>query len=209
MEKDIERIISENLISLRKLKNLKQTELSEAIGYSDKTISRWENGTSMPDISTLVKLADFYNISLEDLISEKATDKYHQQQSSKSHEEIVNFYSLIALGVLTVWVLAVLIYLGLIMIKQFYFWQIYILAIPASCIVVYKNTRRANTLKWLNFLLLSLIICGTISFLYLSFISYNFWQIFILILPLEGISVVSALFTKKQPKQKKSKKQFN
>ena len=75
MEQKIEAIISQNLVELRKSRNLKQSELSEAVGYSDKTISRWENGTSTPDIATLVNLAKFYGISVEDIITEGAINK--------------------------------------------------------------------------------------------------------------------------------------
>ena len=68
MENNVEQIIAQNLIDLRKQRNLKQSDLSDAIGYSDKTISRWENGTSVPDVSTLIKLAKFYNTSVDYLL---------------------------------------------------------------------------------------------------------------------------------------------
>lgn len=207
MENNVESIICKNLIALRKSRNLKQSELSEAIGYSDKTISRWENGTSVPDISTLVKLSKFYNISLEDLIQENATEKYVEKEKKKNHEEIINFYSLLALGVLTVWVVAVLVYIGLIMIRQTYFWQVFILAIPFSCLVMYKNTRKNYNLRWFNFLVLTLSIGGAISFFYLAFLSYNFWQLFILFIPLEGISAISSLPLRRYNKEKKNKKE--
>lgn len=207
MENTIEKIISQNLIDLRKSKNLKQSELSEAIGYSDKTISRWENGTSVPDISTLVKLADFYDVSLEDLINEKAVEKHQENKKNKSQEEIINFYSLIGLGVLTIWMVATLIHVGLIMIQQINFWQVYVLAIPLSCLLVYKYTRKNHNIKWFNFLMLSLTACAGTLFFYLSYLSYNFWQLFILIVPLEGISAISSFFPKKYSRFRKSKKE--
>ena len=144
MENNVEQIIAKNLIELRKNKNLKQAELSEAIGYSDKTISRWENGSSVPDISTLVKLSKFYNVSLEDLINENATEKYQENSKRQNQEELVNFYSLIGLGVLTVWLVAILVHVGLIMIKEIHFWQVYNLAIPLSSLIIYRKTRRSS-----------------------------------------------------------------
>ncbi len=207
MDKTIEQIISQNLITLRKNKNLKQSDLSNAIGYSDKTISRWENGTSLPDISTLVKLADFYGISVEDLINENATEKYLEKKEKKNQEEIVNFYSLMGLGILTIWMVAILVYLGFIMAKHLYFWQIFILAVPASAVLVYKNTRKNFKVKWLNFLLLTIVVLGTVSFLYLTFLSFNFWQLFMLVVPLEGISAITSFFPTSRKRLKKQQKE--
>ena len=209
MEKMVEQIIAENLISLRKSKNLKQSDLSEAIGYSDKTISRWENGTSTPDISTLISLAKFYNVSVEDLIRENAVERQLEHKKKMSREELVNLVSLAGLGILTIWMVAVLIYLGTIMLKTVYFWQIFVLALPASCIVIYRYTRKNHSIKWFNFLMLSLTVCGSVAFLYLSFPEYNFWQIFMLIVPLEGICAISAFFPtriklKRQRKENKN-----
>jgi transcriptional regulator with XRE-family HTH domain len=194
MEKTVEQIIAENLISLRKSKNLKQSDLSEAVGYSDKTISRWENGTSTPDIATLINLAKFYEVSVEDLISEDAIERRLEQTNKVKKEELVNLISLAGLGILTIWMIAVLIYLGTIMFRTIYYWQIFVLAIPASCIIVYRYTRKNYSVKWLNFLMLSLTVCGSVTFLYLSFIDYNFWQLFMLVVPLEGICAISAFF---------------
>ena len=207
MGNTLEQIIAQNLIELRKSRNLKQAELSEEIGYSDKTISRWENGTSVPDISTLIKLANFYDVSLEDLISENAAEKYHESNKKKKQEDLINFYSLIGLGVLTIWVVATLVHIGLIMIKQTNFWQVYILAVPTSCLLIYRYTRKNFNIKWFNFLMLSLTICASILFFYLTYLSYNFWQLFILIIPLEGISAISSFFPKKGSRFRRNKKE--
>lgn len=205
MEKSVEQIIAENLISLRKNKNLKQSELSEAIGYSDKTISRWENGTSVPDISTLIKLSKFYNISVEDLISEYAVEKYLEKKEKINREEIVNLYSLASLGILTIWMVAILIYIASIMTRQTYYWQIFILAIPASSLVIYRYTRKNYKIKWFNFLMLSFTVCGTVLFLYLAFIDLVFWQVFMLIPPLEGICAISTFFPSRSKLRKQKK----
>ena len=58
---------NEKLISLRKSKNLTQQELAKQINYSDKVISKWENGYSFPDMQALISLANFYQISIDDL----------------------------------------------------------------------------------------------------------------------------------------------
>lgn len=207
MINSIEQIIAQNLIDLRKSKNLKQSELSDAIGYSDKTISRWENGTTVPDITTLVKLANFYGVTLEDLIHENVVEKQEANQKGKSVSDILGNYFMTALGVLTIWVIAAVVHIGLILIQEIDFWQVYILAVPASCLAVYKNSRKSFQLRWLSFTMLSLTVIGIIVFFYLLYLSYNFWQMFTLIAPLEGIIALSTLLPKKV--RVKSKKKRN
>ena len=54
---------------LRKEKNLSQEQLAERFNVSSRSVSRWENGNTMPDISLLIELADFYEIEIRDLLS--------------------------------------------------------------------------------------------------------------------------------------------
>lgn len=56
--------VKENLIRLRREHKLTQLELSERINYSDKAISRWENGEVTPDVETLEHLATLYGIPI-------------------------------------------------------------------------------------------------------------------------------------------------
>lgn len=71
--------ISERLVSLRKSKGLTQIELAQKINYSDKVISKWERGESLPSIEAFKILADFYNVKVDDLIEEQYTlDDNHE-----------------------------------------------------------------------------------------------------------------------------------
>ena len=63
-------VISKNLVKLRKQKGLKQQELADKIHYSDKVISKWERGESVPDVSALSALADFFGITLDAIVKE-------------------------------------------------------------------------------------------------------------------------------------------
>ena len=56
------------LKKLRKEKNLTQEQLAEQLSISGRTVSRWETGTNMPDISLLVELANFYDVSIPEII---------------------------------------------------------------------------------------------------------------------------------------------
>lgn len=61
---------NEKLIKLRKQKNLTQHSLAEKINYSDKVISKWENGYSIPDIQAINALSKFYNITIDELMND-------------------------------------------------------------------------------------------------------------------------------------------
>ena len=56
------------LKELRKENNYTQEQLAEKFGVSNRTVSRWENGNNMPDISVLVELADFYTVDVREII---------------------------------------------------------------------------------------------------------------------------------------------
>lgn len=56
------------LKELRKERNMTQQQLAEQLNVSTRTVSRWETGTNMPDISVLVELAEFYNVSIPEII---------------------------------------------------------------------------------------------------------------------------------------------
>jgi len=58
----------EFLKSLRISKGLTQMELAEYLNVSNKTVSKWENNLGIPEISTLVILADFYDVSVDDIL---------------------------------------------------------------------------------------------------------------------------------------------
>ncbi len=60
--------LRKNICTYRKLLNLTQEELSKQLGGSKNLVSNYENGISTPDIYTLVKLADIFDITLDELV---------------------------------------------------------------------------------------------------------------------------------------------
>ena len=56
------------LKELRKEKDLTQEQLAEVLNVSGRTVSRWETGNNMPDISILVEIAEFYDVSIPEII---------------------------------------------------------------------------------------------------------------------------------------------
>ena len=59
---------SEHLLQLRKSRGLKQTEIASKIGIHWRTYQTYEHGEREPSLSTLVALADFYDMSIDELI---------------------------------------------------------------------------------------------------------------------------------------------
>ena len=58
----------ENLKNVRKQRGVTQEELAEILGVSRQAISKWESGTSVPDVQLLLRIADFYNLTLDQLV---------------------------------------------------------------------------------------------------------------------------------------------
>lgn len=59
----------DNLIALRKMKNLSQEELAEQLQVSRQTVSKYEQGESLPDIDKCKRLAEIFDVSLDDLVN--------------------------------------------------------------------------------------------------------------------------------------------
>ena len=57
------------LKELRNEKNVTQEQLAEVLNVSGRTVSRWETGNNMPDISILVDIADYYDVSISEIIN--------------------------------------------------------------------------------------------------------------------------------------------
>lgn len=67
--------IGKFIAEMRKAKGLTQEELAEKLGVNNRTISRWENGKNMPDISLYKPLCEILKISIEELVNGEKTDK--------------------------------------------------------------------------------------------------------------------------------------
>ena len=67
--------LGNKIYELRKKKNLTQEDLALLLDISDKSVSKWENGTSKPTIENLKKLSSIFDISLDDLIEDNSNKK--------------------------------------------------------------------------------------------------------------------------------------
>ena len=67
--------LADKIYELRKKRNLTQEDLAILLDISDKSVSKWENGTSKPTIENLKKISEIFDISLDDLIETKEEKK--------------------------------------------------------------------------------------------------------------------------------------
>lgn len=67
--------IGKFISELRKANNMTQEQLAEKVGVTNKSISRWENGNTMPDISILVQLSEILNTTLPELVNGRKMTK--------------------------------------------------------------------------------------------------------------------------------------
>lgn len=79
----IKKTFSQNLIKLRKSKGLTQAQLAEKLNYSDKSVSKWECGDVLPDVVTFTAIAEFFEVTVNDLIYESIPIKNAKTNSKK------------------------------------------------------------------------------------------------------------------------------
>ena len=163
---------SQNLIHLRKTKNLTQLQLAEKLNYSDKAISKWEVGAVMPDVETLTHIAEFFHITVNDLIYQKK--KSILRKFYKNHV----FISLFSFAM--VWFVSTIIYFVLDTATTLdRCWLTFIFTIPLSSIVLIIFSA-VWFKKIFIYLSTSTMLWGIITSVYLAINNPGLWFIFII-----------------------------
>ncbi len=75
--------VGQFLKTLRNEKSITQAELAEILGVSNRSISRWENGTTMPDFDLLIELAKYYEIEVGEILDGERKDKVMDSQTEE------------------------------------------------------------------------------------------------------------------------------
>lgn len=88
-QKKIGRFLKE----LRKEKGLTQEQLSEIFGVTNRSISRWENGVNMPDFDLVIVIADYYDISIEELLDGERKTEMINKQTEETLLKIADYNS--------------------------------------------------------------------------------------------------------------------
>ena len=163
---------SQNLINLRKTKNLTQLQLAEKLNYSDKAISKWEVGAVLPDVETLTHIAEFFGITVNDLI--------YRKRRSVLREFYKNHLVITLFTFAMVWFLSTIIYFVLEHVTPLYrCWLTFIFTIPISSIVlvVFCSIWFKRIFTYLSTVML---IWGIVISVYLAINNPHLWFIFII-----------------------------
>ena len=79
------------LKELRKEKELTQEQLAENFGVSSRSVSRWENGNTMPELSILVELADFYEIDIKEIIDGERKSEIVEKEEKETLLKVAEY----------------------------------------------------------------------------------------------------------------------
>lgn len=187
--KNLREIVSENLVYLRKRDNLTQAELGKRINYSDKAISRWENGEVLPDIETLDTLAKIFDIPLSELLTERDEET---ENARTTKTEVLSQIFL----VLEIWTIICAVYSYFNVAYGKNFWGIFLIGVPTSAIILFLYNRKKN--KVANFVYGTVFIWSLLTCVFLYLLPVITWYLFIIGVPLQGILIIKYLFDFKQ-----------
>lgn len=176
---DLKKVIGNNLAELRKERKITQLELAEKFGYTDKAISKWEKGDTLPDVETLYKLAHFYSVTIDYLTNdipseEKELYTFPNQSNIKASRILI-----ILLSLSIVWMIATICFVWIMLFNSVYYYQIFIYAVPISAIVLGFYNKHWGKRNYV-FYIYTLLLWSLITSVYIGFLSYNLWPLFIL-----------------------------
>ncbi|BAQ23265.1 helix-turn-helix domain-containing protein [Streptococcus troglodytae] len=89
-------LFSEQLKKYRNRKNLSQEDLAQKLFISRQAISKWENGEATPDMDNLVKIAEIFELSLDELVLGKESEKVVERVVETKAEKHMNGWEFLA-----------------------------------------------------------------------------------------------------------------
>ncbi len=76
---------------LRTEKGLTQEQLAEALGVSNRSVSRWETGSNMPDLDILIELSKFYGVGVDEILDGKRNKTHMDEQTTETIEKVADY----------------------------------------------------------------------------------------------------------------------
>lgn len=177
-------IVAANLTNYRKKAGISQLELAKKLNYSNKNISKWENGETTPSVFVLKEIANVYGITIDDLLNESTIDANQLVEAKakvdKRKKQFFRVFMLLLANVILFCATSIAIYvMGICNVTGFNKWLLYFYTAPLVCISVVIYIRVLY--KFLDPISLSLmgwLLCGCI---YVSLINvHNISLIFVL-----------------------------
>lgn len=185
--------IGKNIAMHRKQIGLTQAGLAEKLNYSDKAVSKWERCESIPDILTLMQMADLFQIPMGDLMEDPnqlpgnpgKLEKAMTQVSEKALKRKANKNVILGLSSTLVWFVALLIFVVISSFNLPNSWISFFFAVPINAIVLLSLRSAWRDFRW-NRVLISVIVWGFLVSIYatfLVFLKFNMWKLFLLGIP--------------------------
>lgn len=184
--KEIKEIFAHNLVELRQAAGMTQAELGDRLNYSDKTVSKWERGESIPDAGMLKQIGDVFGVSVDYLLEED-----HRAQTSAPADESPDeaytrhrtIWKIVQTGV---WLLSFCIVVLCWIITRKIYWLILVWTLPVSFLLSIIFTALWSRHKGKSqFVFISLFVFSILLAVYLSALSHNLWMLFLLMIPVE------------------------
>ena len=184
--------VGSSIARLRRERGMTQAELAERINYSDKAVSKWERGESLPDVLTLLNLAQQLGTDLNTLTGTmpesaeaepkpapeipdvKAPEKPKKPRRYTADRSVIQ-----KLSSILVWVVALFLYMILEAFWVKNLWLLFAAAVPANAIVLLSLRSAWKHYGW-NRILISVILWGSLLTLYLFLLTVshvNVWRI--------------------------------
>lgn len=185
--------IGANIAMYRKRAGLTQAGLAEKLNYSDKAVSKWERGESVPDVMTLMLLANQFDITVNDLLQDPnelpgnpgGLEKAMVQVSEKALKRKANKNVILALSSILCWFVALFIF---VLVSSFDIpngWLPFCYAIPANAIVLLSLRSAWHDFRW-NRILISIIMWGSLMSIHITLkmlLDFDMWRLYLLGLP--------------------------
>ena len=180
-------VIGKNIMRLRKMANMTQLDLAEKLNYSDKSISKWEQGNGIPDVRILLRLSELFNVTVDDLVKE-----HEEKEVLPRNTKLLRRIIILSLSVGLCWLVAVV---GFVLFRIFapdmpHAWLAFLFAVPASAVVVLVFSCIWSW-KWARIVSLSVLIWTALAVVYVTSYVYghNIWLVFLIGVPLQILAL--------------------
>jgi transcriptional regulator with XRE-family HTH domain len=190
---ELKLVVASNLIKLRQQSGMTQAELGEKLNYSDKTVSKWERGESIPDAYVLTQLANLYGLTVDALLHtddgwHAPEDGPHAVQDGGAPTFRSNVVTMVAIA--GIWTAAIILFVVLWLALDKLVWIVYPSAMPVTLITLLVLNSVWNQGRH-NMIIVMALVASIIVLIYLVLLSLHPWQIFLILLPAELIVVLS------------------
>ena len=199
---ELRAVIAANMAELRRRQGMTQLELAERLNYTDKAVSKWERGDSVPDIAVLKQIADLFGVTVDYLLQEEheaPLAKVAHAENRRHARGIITW-----LAVLLVWMSATLVFVVTKLAAPDVrgMWLAFVVAVPASMVVwLVFNTVWFRHSR--NYLIISLLMWSALATLHLSLLmsgfNYRIWLIYTLGIPGQVIILLWSNVKRKKP----------